>query len=226
MKSASSDRITSALSTAYCGAAYSLNARRLPSRALWPKYGSHCTHLAAGRRCRISSICAAMRRRRHRLGEDAEARALLRLLRAQHAAHGDDEGAERLNLAEVGNGGGAVGIVEAENRRLREDVGGALARRVIGVALDLGGPAFVALDQQAHARAGKRHRGGVEERLTGDELLGLPARTARALRSAGACRHSRRRGPATPTSASGSRGGRRDRATPRRSAGTRGGGIP
>ncbi len=48
------------MSTAYCGAAYSLKARRLPSRALWPKYGSHCTHLAAGRRDRISSICAAM----------------------------------------------------------------------------------------------------------------------------------------------------------------------
>ena len=45
---------------------------------------------------------------------------------------------------------------------------------MIGIALDLGRPSFVVLDQQADAGAGKRHRRGEEQRLARDELLGLP----------------------------------------------------
>jgi hypothetical protein len=113
------------------------------------------------------------RRRRDRLGEDPETRALLRELCRQHAAHRDDEPAERLDVAEVGDRGRAVGVVETEDRRLRKDVRGAAARRVIRVAFDLRRPAFVALDQQTHPGAGKRHRGGVEQRLARHELFGL-----------------------------------------------------
>ena len=82
----------------------------------------------------------------------------------------------------------AVGVVEAENRRLREQVGGAAARRVIGVAFDLGRAAFVALDQQAHAGAVDRHRRREEQRLARDELFGLADVREPAPRWAGACR--------------------------------------
>ncbi len=58
--------------------------------------------------------------------------------------------------------------------RLREDVGGAEAAGMLGVALDLGRPPFVALDQQAGRHAAERHRGREEQRPAGDDLLGLP----------------------------------------------------
>ena len=45
---------------------------------------------------------------------------------------------------------------------------------MIGVAFDLRRPAFVALDEEADAGAGKRHRRRVEERLAGHQLFGLP----------------------------------------------------
>ena len=46
----------------------------------------------------------------------------------------------------------AIRIVQTENRGLREDVGRAAARRMIGVAFDLRRPPFVALDEQARRR--------------------------------------------------------------------------
>ena len=45
---------------------------------------------------------------------------------------------------------------------------------MIGVALDLGRPALVALDQQPGGDAAERHRGGEEQRLARDDVLGLP----------------------------------------------------
>ena len=58
---------------------------------------------------------------------------------------------ERSNLAAMGDRLRAIGVVERQHRRLREDVGRAEARRMLRVALDLGRAPFVALDEQADA---------------------------------------------------------------------------
>ena len=44
---------------------------------------------------------------------------------------------------------------------------------MIRVALDLGRPALVALDQDPGGDAAQRDRGGEEQRLAGNDLLGL-----------------------------------------------------
>ena len=67
----------------------------------------------------------------------------------------------------------AVGIVEVEQRRLREHIGRAEAGRVRRVAFNLGRPSFVALDEQAGRAATERHRGCVEQRPAGNDVLRL-----------------------------------------------------
>src|SRR5262249_35182743 len=73
--------------------------------------------------------------------------ALLRLL-----LEGAAQGGERLvpgpRLTEVGDRLRPLRVVQAEDRRLRERVGGAEAGGVARVALDLGRPALVSLDEQ------------------------------------------------------------------------------
>ena len=113
------------------------------------------------------------RRRADRLGEDAEPGALERLLRGQRGADRAEKRRPRADLAEIGERLRAVGIVEPENRGLREHVGRAEAARMQRVAFDLGRPPFVALDEEPGGDAAERHRGRVEERLAGDELFGL-----------------------------------------------------
>ena len=118
-----------------------------------------------------------LRRERWRgdgFGEQTDAAPLLGLLRVQHGAHGADERAEGPDLTEIGERLRAIGIVEIEDSGLREHVRGAPARRVIGVAFNLGGPAFVRLDEQTQARSAERHGRRVEERLARDDLLRLP----------------------------------------------------
>ena len=95
------------------------------------------------------AICAASVGEHDRFGEDAEAGALERLLRGQRGADGAEERRPRPDLAEVGDRARAIGIVEAENRRLREDVAGAEAAGMIRVAFDLRRPPLVAFDEQA-----------------------------------------------------------------------------
>ncbi len=114
------------------------------------------------------------RRRVHRLREDAEPGAAGRGLGREGAADGADEAAPGTHLTELGGGARAVRVVEGQNRRLREEVGAALARRMIGVALDLRRPAFVALDEQPRGHAAERRRGREEQRLAGHDLFGLP----------------------------------------------------
>src|SRR6185436_460097 len=63
------------------------------------------------------------RGRGNRLREDPEAGALLRQLRGHDSARGRGERTERTNLPEVDGRAGSVGIVEAEDRRLREEIG-------------------------------------------------------------------------------------------------------
>jgi len=89
---------------------------------------------------------------------------------AVHAAH---EGVPGADLAELGDRRGAVRIVEVEDRSLDHRVGAAAARRMLLVAFDLGRPAHVALAQHAEAVALVRRGGGEEERLAGDDVLGL-----------------------------------------------------
>ena len=136
------------------------------------------------------------RRRVHRFGEDAQPAALARRLGRQRAADRGDEAAPRPDAAQLGDRVRPVGVVEGEDRGLREDVGAAAGRRMIGVALDLGGPTLVALDQQPGGDAAERHRGGEEQRLAGHDVLGHAARRARSARRAGAVQ------PVTPASAS------------------------
>jgi hypothetical protein len=114
------------------------------------------------------------RRRVDRLGEDAETGAPGGDLRRERALHRGDEGAPRANLAELGDGVRAIGVVEREHRGLRVEVGGALAGGVVGVAFDLGRAPVVALHEQARRHAAERHRRGVEERLARHDLFGLP----------------------------------------------------
>ena len=121
-KSASSERMTSACSKRYCASTYSPNASFAPARALSRLAGSHWCHFADGKRASRSLNLRGERRRADRLGEDAEPGALERLLRRERRADRAEERRPRTDLAEVGQRLRAIGIVEAENRRLREDV--------------------------------------------------------------------------------------------------------
>ena len=64
-----------------------------------------------------------------------------------------------------------IGVVQRKHRGLVEDVGGPAAGRVVGIALDLGGPARVAFHQQADRAAGESHRGGEEQRLARHDVF-------------------------------------------------------
>ncbi len=59
------------------------------------------------------------------------------------------------------HGTDSVRVVQVEHRGLSLGVGGPLAVGVLGVALDLGGPALVALDQHGGGPARPRHGRGV-----------------------------------------------------------------
>ena len=67
----------------------------------------------------------------------------------------------------------AVGIVKLQDRRLGKGVGGAAARGVVGIALDLDGAAVDARDQQPQGLAGNFHRGGEALELAG-HAIGRP----------------------------------------------------
>ena len=81
--------------------------------------------------------------------------------------------APRADVAELHDRLRAIRIVKREHRTLREQVGCALARGMIGIAFDLRRPAFVAFDQQARADAAVRHRGREKQRLAGNFFFGL-----------------------------------------------------
>src|SRR5690606_34681752 len=68
----------------------------------------------------------------------------------------------------------AVGVVDGENLRLGHGAGGSAAGRVVRIALQLGGPALVALGQDTLGEAAVGDGGGVEERLAWGDLLGRP----------------------------------------------------
>jgi len=111
--------------------------------------------------------------RADRLGEEAKASPLERLLCVQHRANRAEESRPRPNLAERHERLRSIGIVQAEDGRLREDVGRAQAARVPWVAFHLGRPSLVAFDQQAGRDAAERHRRRKEQRPARNHLLGL-----------------------------------------------------
>jgi hypothetical protein len=107
------------------------------------------------------------------LGEDADPRAAAPRLRDEDRAHGRDEGVPGPDLSAIGERLRAVRVVEVQDLGLGEEVGRAEARRVLGVALDLGGPALVALHEHTFGVTLVEHGGGEEEGPARDQLLGL-----------------------------------------------------
>ena len=110
--------------------------------------------------------------RADRAAEDPEARPLVLAEPVHRLGDRGEEVVPGVDLAEVEHHLGSVGVVEREGRRLHVDVGRAEARRVIGVALDLGRAAGVALHQDPGPQAVHHHRRGEELGTAGDDVLG------------------------------------------------------
>ena len=154
------------------------------------------------------------RGRRDRFGENAQPCALRSLLRRGHGAHRADERRPRENLSHVRERLHAIGIVEIEQRGLREHVGRTEARRVRWVAFDLGRPPFVAFDERDRSR-GRRASSPSQRTAAGQaRCLRAGARTEGSARPAGACSPPCRRAPATHPSASGTTAARPHRVAP------------
>ena len=82
---------------------------------------------------------------------------------------------------------------------------------MIGISLDLGGPAQVALYQNAVGTRPSRHRSCKKQRLARQKLLGLPNIRDDGFLSAASCMPSSPPAPATPPSVSGTSGDSPDR---------------
>ena len=83
------------------------------------------------------------RRRDDRLGQQPQPGAAAAAAASRMAARdGGQRVAPGARLAQVGDRLRAVRVVERQHRGLVEDVGAAAAGRMIGIALDLGGPAL------------------------------------------------------------------------------------
>ena len=107
-------------------------------------------------------------------GEEAQARAPSGLLLVERLPQGGPEVAPGPVLPHVEDGLRPVRVVEAQHVGLAEDVRRAQARRVVGVALDLGRPPLVALHEDPARVAIVARGGGEEEGPAQDELLRLP----------------------------------------------------
>jgi hypothetical protein len=102
------------------------------------------------------------RRRRDRLGQKADAGAALALLIRQGRLQNVEKGPPGPHFAGLLHRRHAIGIVKLQHRCLREHIASAERGRMLGVALDLGRPAFVTLRQDSPRHAVDR-RGGREE---------------------------------------------------------------
>ena len=67
---------------------------------------------------------------------------------------------------------GAIRIIQIQQRCLNKGVGRAQAHWMRGIAFDLGGTTFVALDQDAKDRRTQRHCRRVVRRQANDHILG------------------------------------------------------
>lgn len=117
----------------------------------------------------------SQRRRRHRPGKQAEFLALVAALpdAIQFLADIVPDILVRRRRTAACRGLRAIRIVEIEDGGLRDDAGGPQAGRVIGVALDLGRPAFIAANDHAGHVTAHRAGGGEVKRDTGGKLIGL-----------------------------------------------------
>jgi hypothetical protein len=77
------------------------------------------------------------------------------------------------NFAALHHRARAIGIVKIQNGSLNDRVRRTHAGRMIRVALELGGAAFVAFYQNSDGIRAKRHGGRVEIRLAQDHAVGL-----------------------------------------------------
>ncbi len=116
---------------------------------------------------------ARERRRRDRLGHDPKLRTVLVPHGRCGAQRGDRVG-PRPRPVFVEDRLRAVGVVQAENRGLREAVGRAAARGVKLVPLDFDRPAVAALDEEPGRVPAERHRGRVEPRRARNSSFRLP----------------------------------------------------
>ena len=118
---------------------------------------------------------AQLRRAGARLHEDAETAATVALLGAKGLGErlvDLSEGAlDPILAVETGRALGAVGIVEAPHHLLGADVGRTEARRMRGVALDLGRAADVAGHQQAERVVAALGHGGEVQRDARERVL-------------------------------------------------------
>ena len=114
------------------------------------------------------------RGRRNRRRQEMNAGAGTSLLVAQRLLHGADEPRPSPHLAAEVDRLCPIGVVEIEDRGLRQDVGAAEACRMLWVALDFGRPPHMAFDQNRHGRAAERNRAGEVERPSRNDFLRLP----------------------------------------------------
>ena len=112
-------------------------------------------------------------RRSDRLGENADARAVLALLLRQRIAQGARVLAPGTDLAVEAERLRSVGIVKLQNRGLRIGIACAQRGGVFGVALHLGGPALVAFHQHSVGDAVQRRRGSEEQRAPRNQVFRL-----------------------------------------------------
>src|SRR5205085_4115776 len=92
-------------------------------------------------------------RRRNGFGEDAQARAVIALLRPQGIAQRSQKCAPGADFALESYSPCAIRIVELQDRGLGESIACAQAGGVFGVAFDLRRPPFVALGQHSGSEA-------------------------------------------------------------------------
>src|SRR5262249_15434966 len=113
------------------------------------------------------------RRRADRSRQEAKTGAAVALVVSDALLHLNHELAPGLLFAHVSDYVGAVGIVEVVDGSLSEEVGGAEAAAMLGIALDLGGTKLMGLDQQRMGVSGEGHRRCVKDRLAGYQFLRL-----------------------------------------------------
>ena len=114
------------------------------------------------------------RRRRDVLSQNAQAGALPGFQLVQSAAEGRQCLVPGPRPAAIRQGLRTVRIVQAEDGRLNEQIGGAEAGRMTGIALDLRRTALVALDENAGGQPRQRHGRGEVQRLARHHRFRLP----------------------------------------------------
>lgn len=140
--------------------------------ALRRAMGSWTCHFAIGYCFRSSPIWASSVGEVTVVVRSGQALALEGLLRIEHRPERGHEIRPHPGLGAIGEGLGPVRIVQVQDLGLGEVIGGAEAARMIGVALDLGGPAHVAFDQDPlRGPVGGQH-GREVDGLARDERFG------------------------------------------------------